>query len=131
MGLLDQMAGMLGGQAGKLGQYQAILSWVETQGGVQGLLDKFRQGGLTQIVESWLSSGANLPISAQQIGAVLGAPAISQLAEKLGMDSQGASSLVAEYLPKVIDSLSPDGEVAAHNDLVSEGLNLLKGKLFS
>lgn len=131
MGLLDQMTGMLGGQSGKLGQYQAILSWLESQGGIQGVLDKFRQGGLGALVESWISSGVNLPVSADQITSVLGSPAIGQLAEKLGMNTQGASSLIAEYLPKVIDGLSPDGQVPAQQDLLSEGLNLLKGKLFS
>ena len=131
MGLLDQMAGMLGGQASKLGQYQAILSWLESQGGIQGVLDKFRQGGLAAIVESWISSGANLPISAEQITSVLGSPAIGQLAEKLGMNTQTTSALIAEYLPKMIDGLSPEGEVPAQQDLLSEGLNLLKGKLFS
>ncbi|MFD1801193.1 YidB family protein [Mixta tenebrionis] len=132
MGLFDQVAGMLlNGDAAK---YQAILSWVNQQGGVQALLEKFRQGGLGEIVMSWLSSSqANQLLSSEQVLAVLGSPALAQLGAKLGIDTQAASSMVAQYLPTIIDTLSPKGEVHAEadNDLLTAGMNLLKGKLFS
>lgn len=132
MGLFDQVAGMLlNGDAAK---YQAILSWVNQQGGVQTLLEKFRQGGFGEIVMSWLSSAeANKFLSAEQVLAVLGSPALAQLGAKLGLDTQAASSLLAQYLPNIIDALSPKGELheAADNDLLTAGMNLLKGKLFS
>lgn len=132
MGLFDQVAGsLLNGDADK---YQAILRWVEQQGGVQALLDKLRQGGLSDIVSSWLSSNStNQPLSGHQITQALGLPSVAALAEKLGIDAGSASALLAEYLPKVIDALSPKGEVTqeAHNDLFSTGINLLKGKFFS
>jgi uncharacterized protein YidB (DUF937 family) len=132
MGLFDQVAGMLlNGDAAK---YQAILSWVNQQGGVQALLEKFRQGGLGEIVMSWLSSSqANQLLSSEQVLAVLGSPALSQLGAKLGIDTQAAASMVAQYLPTIIDTLSPKGEVHAEadNDLLTAGMKLLKGKLFS
>lgn len=134
MGLLDQVTGMLGGQGGDLGKFQSILQWVNQQGGVQAILDKFRQGGLAGVVESWISSSmTNQSISGEQIESVLGSPAISELAGKLGIDVGKASSLLAEYLPQIVDKLSPEGEVKADsgNDLMAKGLDLLKGKLFS
>jgi len=130
MGLFDQVGGILGGESGKLGQAQSVLKWVEEQGGISALLDKFRQGGLSAVVESWVGNGNNQPISGEQIQSVLGIPAVAQLAEKLGIDASSASSLIAQYLPQVVDGLSPNGEVEPHNDLASQGLNLLKGKLF-
>lgn len=130
MGFFDQVAGMvLSGDAKK---YQAILSWVNQQGGVQALLDKLHEGGLGEVVSSWLSSNmVNQTLSSDRITDVLGSPAIADLGAKLGIDGGAASSLLAEYLPKVIDMLSPQGEVdpAANNDLMAAGLNLLKGKL--
>ena len=43
MGLFDEVVGaFLKGDAGK---YQAILSWVEEQGGIQVLLEKLQSGG--------------------------------------------------------------------------------------
>lgn len=131
MGLFDQVSGMLGGLGGDAGKYQAILAWVNEQGGVSGLLEKFRQGGLGAIVESWVSSGANMPVSAEQITSVLGSPAIADLAAKLGIDTQNASSMIAEYLPNIVDALSPNGQINNQQDLLSEGLGMLKGKLFS
>ena len=132
MGLFDQIAGMvLNGDAGK---YQAILGWVNQQGGVQALLEKFRQGGLGDLVASWLSSAeANKLLSADQVTHVLGSPALAELGAKLGIDAQAASSMIAQYLPKIIDALSPQGELHAQadNDLMAAGMQLLKGKLFS
>lgn len=131
MGLLDQIGGVLGGQAGKAEQLQAIMTWIEQQGGIQGILEKFRNGGLGEIVESWISQQSNLSVNGEQITSVFGLPALQDFAAKLGLDSQTASALIAEYLPKIIDGLSPQGEAPAQGDLVSSGLNLLKGKLFN
>ena len=132
MGLFDQITGMLGN--GDAAKYQAILSWVNSQGGVSALLDKLRNGGLGEIVASWLSTSATSQlISGEQLTTALGIPAVAQLGEKLGIDANQASAMLAQYLPKVIDALSPQGEVTAEsgNDLLTAGMGLLKGKLFS
>ncbi|MEN0616323.1 YidB family protein [Klebsiella indica] len=131
MGLFDLIGGMSGGQAGKAEQLQAIMAWIEQQGGIQGILEKFRNGGLGEIVESWLSQQSNMLVNSEQIASVFGSPALQELGAKLGIDSQTASALIAEYLPKIVDGLSPQGEASAEGDLVSAGINLLKGKLFS
>ena len=130
MGLLDSIGGMLGGEASHLAQLPAVMEWVEQQGGVQGIIEKFHTGGLAEIIQSWIGQGHNLPISADQILSVFGSSALQGLAGKLGIDSQATSALISEYLPKVIDKLSPEGEVQEHHDLMAAGMNLLKGKLF-
>ena len=131
MSLFDQVAGMFGGQEGKAGVYTAILAWVEEQGGIAVLLEKFQQGGLGSIIESWISTGSNQPVSSEAITNALGSSAIASLASKLGVEPQAASNLIAEHLPQVVDTLSPDGQVNHQQDLLTEGLGLLKGKLFS
>lgn len=131
MGLFDDVVGaFLKGDAGK---YQAILSWVEEQGGIQVLLEKLQSGGLGAILSTWLSNQqSNQSVSGEQVESALGTNAVSDLGQKLGVDTSTASSLLAEQLPKIIDALSPQGEVSpqAHNDLLSAGMELLKGKLF-
>jgi uncharacterized protein YidB (DUF937 family) len=109
-------------------QYQAIFSWIESQGGVTSIVEKFRANGLGEIVSSWLSSGQNLPISAEQITAIFGSPAVQELASKLGIDIGSASALIAEYLPKIVDSVSPDGQEPQPGEinLMSQGLDFLK-----
>lgn len=132
MGLFDDVVGSL--LQGDSSKYQAILTWVNEQGGVQALLEKLQNGGLGDIVSSWISNQqSNQPISGDQVESALGTSAVSDLGQKLGVDTGSASSMLADYLPKIIDALSPQGEVdpQAHNDLLSAGMNLLKGgKLF-
>ncbi|MGU3415387.1 YidB family protein [Enterobacteriaceae bacterium C34A] len=130
MNILNTIAGMMGGNEGDTTSYQAILSWINEQGGVSAILDKFRKEGLGEVIESWLSNRDNLPVSASQILLALGSPAITALAGKLGVDSLSASTLLATWLPKIVDGLSPKGEVDSQQDLVTAGMNLLKGKLF-
>ncbi len=130
-GLLQAAGGLMGnGQAGEEGGASAltgIAGLIEQQGGLGGLLEKFRQGGLSEVAGSWVGTGENQPISAEQIQNVLGSEQIGMLAAKLGVDPQQASDMVAQYLPQVVDRLTPDGEVPAGGDVLGQGVELLKG----
>lgn len=130
-GLLQAAGGLMGnGQAGEEGGASAltgIAGLIEQQGGLGGLLEKFRQGGLSEVAGSWVGTGENQPISAEQIQNVLGSEQIGALAAKLGVDPQQASDMVAQYLPQVVDRLTPDGEVPAGGDVLGQGIELLKG----
>ncbi|BCL76618.1 hypothetical protein JHS3_23540 [Jeongeupia sp. HS-3] len=132
MGLLDQLTGALGGgnQEGAGGLLGALGPLLEQQGGISGLVEKFQQGGLAEVAQSWISTGQNLPISADQIQAVLGSDAVSQIASKLGIDPSAAAGQLSEALPQLVDKLTPNGEVQQGGDLLAQGLDLLKGKLF-
>lgn len=94
-----------------------------------GLLGKFDQAGLGQQVASWVGTGANMPLSGDQIQSALGADAIGDIAGKLGMSTGDASGALANLLPGLIDQLTPDGQVA-QGDALSKGLAGLAGKLF-
>jgi uncharacterized protein YidB (DUF937 family) len=115
MSLLDSVISAVSGKTD--GQNQAnpligVLGGLLTQsGGVQGLMDKFSQGGLGNIFSSWVGTGANQAISADQIQNVLGSDKIKALAAKLGIDPNQASQLMAENLPKIIDRLTPAGKI--------------------
>jgi uncharacterized protein YidB (DUF937 family) len=135
MGLFDQVAGALaggdaGGQGGLLPVVMQLINNPQT-GGLAGLIQTFQQGGLGEIVNSWVSSGPNLPISAEQIQSVLGGSALQDLAGKLGMNTEQASGGLAQMLPQLIDSLTPNGQVPQGGDMLSQGLDMLKkGGLF-
>lgn len=130
MGLFDQIGSMLGGKSDKLNQAQAVLSWVEQQGGFHGVLEKFQHGGVGEIFQSWVGTGSNLPISGEQLQGLFNNGSLKQLSSSLGVNIDDASNLLAKFLPTAVDHLSPNGELPEHNDLVSTGLNLLKNKLF-
>lgn len=88
MGLFDQVVGVLaGGEAGgQGGLLQAVMQLINDPkiGGLQGLVQTFQQSGLGEIVNSWVSTGQNLPISAEQIQSVLGGSSLQDIAAKLG-----------------------------------------------
>lgn len=137
MGLLDQITGAIGGLTGQHGTggsgfMEAIMQWINDPktGGIAGLMEAFQKGGLGEIARSWVSTGANLPVSADQIQSVLGSERIQALASKLGVSTEQASGQVAEFLPQIIDKLTPNGQVPEGGDLMAQGIELLKGKLF-
>lgn len=131
MGLLDSLGGMLGGQGQNADQIKAIMAWVEQQGGITALIEKFKSQGLGSIIESWIGTGNNQPISGEQVQNVFSIESITALAGSLGINTENASQLLATYLPKLIDGLSPNGEIPQGNALVNAGLDILKGKFFS
>ena len=108
MGLFDEVVGaFLKGDAGK---YQAILSWVEEQGGIQVLLEKLQSGGLGAILSTWLSNQqGNQPVSGEQLESALAPNAVSDLRAKTGawIPSTRLPVYWREQLPKIfIDALT-------------------------
>ena len=107
MGLLD---GMLGGVIG--GEMATLVNGlIEKHGGVQGIVTQMESQGLGNTVRSWVGSGANLPISADQVHAVFGSEMISGLAAKFGLNPQDVAQKLAQALPQAVDKLTPNGVV--------------------
>lgn len=136
MGLLDRVTGALGGGAGGngganplLGVVMQMLSNQGQGGGLAGLVKAFQDKGMGDQVASWVGTGQNLPISPEQIKAVLGSGQLGQIAGQLGMNEQQAAGGLADMLPQVVDKLTPNGQIP-QGDLMAQGLELLKGKLF-
>ncbi len=98
-------------------------------GGLQGLAETFNEKGLGEVMSSWIGKGENLPISPEQIQQVLGSGQVQQIAEKLGVSSEEASSGLAEMLPQIVDKLSPEGSLPTQ-DLLQQGLGMIADKLF-
>jgi len=94
-------------------------------GGLAGLVQIFHDKGLGGIVNSWVSTGQNLPISAEQIQGVLGSEQVQQFATKMGISPDLASSKMAELLPVVVDKLTPDGKVPEGGGLLQQALGFL------
>ena len=132
MGTLDGILGsLMGGAVGGAGAQQSPLMQIalrilQQNGGVEGVLDKFRQGGYADQASSWLSTGQNLPISGAALQEVLGSGTIGQIAQQLGLSHGEAAGGLAQMLPQVIDKLTPSGTIPDnHNDMVEQALALL------
>lgn len=121
MGLFDElgkavggaMAGGAGGAGAPAGGGQAALlqalMGLLQGGGLQALLQKFQQHGLGDLAASWIGTGANLPISADQVTQVLGHDTLSKLAGQAGLDPKAAAGHLSSILPGLVDHLSPGG----------------------
>jgi uncharacterized protein YidB (DUF937 family) len=132
MGLFDSVVGALGAAAagGAGGAQPDLLKLVggllgPESGGLAGLVQKFQQGGLGDVVASWVGTGANLPISAEQISQVLGPDTLQQLARQFGgAGGVGGGDLagqLAQMLPQVVDQLTPNGQLPAGGGLPDLG----------
>ena len=115
MGLLDSMLSAVSGRgdtSSEGNQLLGVLSGLLTQsGGLQGLAGKFSQSGQGDAFSSWVGMGENQPVSSNQIQEALGSDQIRAIATKMGVDPNLASQFLAEYLPKIIDKLTPTGKV--------------------
>ena len=146
MGLLDSVLGSAmgalqgGGQGGAGGDVlmQVIGSLLQGQGGAGGaagglgaLLQQLQQGGLGDAAQSWVSTGPNLPVSADQLQSALGADRIDALAQQVGLPAGDLSSQLAQFLPQVVDQLTPGGQLPAGGGADLGGLlgNVLGGPL--
>ncbi|MEO8467373.1 MAG: YidB family protein [Gammaproteobacteria bacterium] len=106
----------------------AVLQMVQQQGGIGALLGKLQSSGLGAHADSWTSTGANMPVTGDQLHQALGADALGGLAAKLGVNTQQAGGMLSQVLPELVNQLSPSGQLPAnHNDLLSEGLQMLRG----
>ncbi len=135
MGLLDQLGQAAAGMMGQAGDQNPLMKAVvgllghqSAVGGLSGIIDAFQKNGLGEIVNSWVGTGKNLPISPQQIQQGLGGDLLKQLATQAGLSSDAAGTQLASLLPGLIDKLTPDGKLP-DSQLIEQGLNLLRGKL--
>lgn len=134
MGLLDSVVGSLtaGNTPGGTGLLEAVMQLIQNQpGGLAGLVQSFQQGGLAEIVNSWASTGQNLPVSGQQLASVLGSGPLQGMAAQLGLSPDQVAGSLADLLPQVVDQLTPNGQLPQGGDLLAQGMDLLKkGGLF-
>lgn len=130
MGLLDGMenkaiSSMLGQSSNPLAT--SLLQMINNQpGGLSGLVQSFHDKGLGGIVSSWVGTGQNIPVTADQIQHVLGSEQVKELAAKAGISTDLASSSLATMLPSLIDKLTPNGQMPDHSTLVQMGMSVLQ-----
>lgn len=122
MGLLDSILSAVAGaqKTSDTGDVNPLLgalsSLLAQSGGLQGLASTFSQNGQGDVFSSWVGMGRNHPVSTNQIQQALGSDQIRTIAAKMGVDPNLASQFLAEYLPKIVDKLTPAGKVDPTED---------------
>ena len=135
MGILDEMAKgflgkVLGGGSSQNPLMDIVLGLITNPetGGLQGLIQAFKEKGLGDAVSSWISTGENQPVSGKQIQNALGSNFIQQIAKQLGNSKSEVSGGLANLLPEIIDKLTPSGTLP-EGDALNQGLSMLKKEL--
>ncbi len=129
-GMLGSLLSRLGGPEQSQVLLTTVMGVVQQNGGLEGILAKFRAQGHDNAVDSWVGSGDNHTISAQHVEQVLGASTVNEVAAQTGTTPAQASESLASILPELINSLTPNGHVPADsNDVIAQAVALLKSKL--
>lgn len=131
------LGGLLGGMLGRGGRaapapgrrglsgHQSLLlamllpyamRWVQKSGGIGGVLERFRQKGYGPQADSWVSTGGNSELLAEQADEVIGGEELSEVAHKLGVPEREVALGFAEIVPELVDQLSPRGEIPPEAD---------------
>lgn len=119
MGLLDSVIGALsgvrstGGNGDMLGVVLHMLADDGEGMGVQGLIERFHDSGMSHVLDSWISRGGNLPISPDDLHQVLGSETVEGIAQQLGLSSNVTAERLCQMLPYVVDKLTPHGRLPA------------------
>ena len=129
MGLFDSVAGaMMNKVMGDKGPLAKLaMELFQQYGGLPGILQTLKNGGLSEQVDSWVGKGANMSVNAQQIGSALGSSVLAGMAAKLNMTAEELSGKITEYLPDVVNQLTPNGVVENNPALImSRLMSMLK-----
>jgi uncharacterized protein YidB (DUF937 family) len=131
MGLFSSIAGKaaakVSGDKSRGAMVQAGINLFRKYGGLQGILDKFKAIGLAKEVDSWVGKGPNLPITAKHIEQVVGSATVAEMAEKFDIPGKVICGKLAEYLPGVVDQLTPEGKVPKNQaSVLMHALSMLK-----
>jgi uncharacterized protein YidB (DUF937 family) len=107
----DLLKGGLGGLLAG-GAAGTILS-----GGLNDLLKQLQDGGHGEVAKSWVGTGQNHPISPKDLGSALGTDQIASLTSEFGLSRDELLEGLSQYLPQVVDHLTPGGQVPAAHEM--------------
>jgi uncharacterized protein YidB (DUF937 family) len=142
-GMLGQILGgfLGGGQPGQPGQPSPLVGILQQvlasggqggtggAGGISAIVSRFEAAGLGQQAQSWVGTGANQPVSADQVGQVFPPEQISHWATQAGTTPDAMRQVLAEALPHAVDHLTPGGQPPAQTADISGMLQGLLGQL--
>jgi uncharacterized protein YidB (DUF937 family) len=103
--LADLLRGTLGGALG------GAAAGTVLNGGLGGLLKQFQENGQGDVAHSWIGTGPNKTISEGDLASALGGDTLNTLSQQTGMGRDDLLEGLRQYLPRLVDQLTPDGRV--------------------
>lgn len=88
-------------------------------GGLGGLLDKLKTAGHGNVADSWVGTGQNQSINANELGNAIGPQIIREIAQRTGLDEQELLKQLSTALPGIVDRLTPNGQLPPQHQVTS------------
>lgn len=90
-----------------------ILTQIFGNGGAKlpDVVRDFEAKGMREQVDSWVKTGPNQPLDRRQIEDIFGGPRVDDMARSRGIDREQLAEVLARYIPKIIDELTPGGRL--------------------
>lgn len=73
------------------------------------ILDRFREAGSGEKVESWIRQGANQPIQPNEVETAIDVGTLAALSRQTGLSREDLIGRITQRLPKAVDAITPDG----------------------
>ncbi len=131
MGLLDDVLGHVKSQLGPAANtahpdlISNVIQMLGSGGGLGGLVQQFEKAGLGNMIQQWIATGPNPPISPAQLQQVLGSGQLQGLASKLGLSPDVLTQQLSQVLPHLVDGMTPNGQLP-QGDLLGGAMGMLK-----
>ncbi len=134
MGIFDELAKQLAKAAQNFAEATSpelatgVLDVLQEWGGIDGLIRRFEEHGLDDVIASWVSTGPNRPITPEELRRILDPEQLSELARRAGLAMSRLPEALAALLPTVVDRLTPDGELPGPYEILRMATELLRGQ---
>jgi len=87
-------------------------------GGLGALVDRFRNNGFEDAINSWIGTGQNQAISPGQLRQALGQETVEDLSQRTGLPHGDLLSQLSNILPGVVDRLTRNGQLPSDAELL-------------
>jgi uncharacterized protein YidB (DUF937 family) len=80
-------------------------------GGPAKVVEQLKNGGLEEHTKSWVGTGPNKSLTAEELKGVIDQRDLKQIAQRAGMSEQEVLQALASHLPEVVDKATPSGSM--------------------
>jgi uncharacterized protein YidB (DUF937 family) len=120
MSLMDQITSLFKGGKGE-NLLKGLNEMVSSgQVSLSKMLDNFKSAGMGDKVDSWVGTGPNKAVTADEVKQAADPDNLQAIANKAGISVDEAAEEISKTLPEVVDKLTPDGVLPSDDQVRSK-----------
>ena len=112
-GIIGSLEGLMQGGSTAGGAGNLLSEAFQSAGGVSGIVSKFQQAGMGDKAQSWVGSGGNMSLAAEEVTKVFPPQQIESWAAQHGIPAGAAAGLLAHLLPHAVDGQTQGGQMGS------------------